>query len=91
MKATLSPGSMPAATNPFASSITWRWNSAAVMSRQPAPSGTANRASDGVARTRSTSRSAMLAFGSAGTTAGTSNWTAALMGRQLLRYRVTSR
>ena len=42
-------------------------------------SGTANSGSDGVALTRSTSRSAMFACGSAGITAGTSNWTA-LMG-----------
>jgi hypothetical protein len=73
MKPTLSPGSIPAAARPFASATTWEWNSAAVMSRHPSPSGTANSASCGVAFTRSTRRSVMLACGSAGTMAGTSN------------------
>ena len=74
---TFSPGWIPAAAKPFASAITAVWKSAAEMSRHPSPSGTENNALSGVASTRFTRRSATFASGSAGTIAGTSNWTTA--------------
>src|SRR6187402_3484891 len=71
MKPIFSPGVMPAAMNPLASATTWRWNSATLMSLQPPSSvGRANSGASGVAVSRSSSRSVMLASGSASTTAG---------------------